>query len=151
MTESKLNDFVNIPEAVQRAKADGIPISEYAVRYWIRTGAIPGRKVGRQIILFYPHLVQYLKCEDGGDNDLVAATGNLSICPANATRKVANMEIRTKAKASGVRHWMIAEALGIQESAFCRMLRSNLSNETTTDILNIIDSIAKEQRMQHES
>ena len=61
-------DVVTIREAVQRAKADGLPISEYTLRQWVKTGAIPARKVGQKALLFYPNLVRYLQCEDGADN-----------------------------------------------------------------------------------
>ena len=61
-------NVVTIREAVQRAKTDGLPVSEYSLRVWIRTGAIPVRKVGQKALLFYPHLVRYLQCEDGADN-----------------------------------------------------------------------------------
>ena len=61
-------NVLTIREAVIRAKADGLPVSEYSLRTWIRTGAIPVRKVGQKSLLFYPHLERYLKCEDGGDN-----------------------------------------------------------------------------------
>ena len=37
-------DVVTVREAVQRAKADGFPISEYTLRQWIRAGEIPVRK-----------------------------------------------------------------------------------------------------------
>ena len=66
-------NVLTIREAVQRAKADGLPISEYTLRQWVRTGAIPTRKVGQKALLFYPNLVRYLQCEDGGDN-IPAAT-----------------------------------------------------------------------------
>ena len=61
-------DVVTIREAVQRAKNDGLPISEHAIRQWVKTGAIPTRKVGQKALLFYPNLVRYLQCEDGADN-----------------------------------------------------------------------------------
>lgn len=61
-------NVVTIRKAVQRAKADGLPVSEYTLRQWIRTGAIPTRKVGQKALLFYPNLVRYLQCEDGCDN-----------------------------------------------------------------------------------
>ena len=66
-------DVVTIREAVQRAKSDGLPVSEHALRQWVKTGAIPARKVGQKALLFYPNLVRYLQCEDGGDN-IPAAT-----------------------------------------------------------------------------
>lgn len=61
-------NVLTIREAVQRAKADGLPISEYTLRQWVRTGAIPTRKVGQKALLFYPNLVRFLQCEDGSDN-----------------------------------------------------------------------------------
>ena len=61
-------NVVTIREAVQRAKDDGLPVSEYTLRMWIRSGAIPTRKAGQKSLLFYPNLVRYLQCEDGADN-----------------------------------------------------------------------------------
>lgn len=54
---------VTIREAVQRAKADGLPVSEYTLRMWVRSGAIPARKVGQTALIFYPNLVAYLRCD----------------------------------------------------------------------------------------
>ena len=61
-------DVVTVREAVQLAKADGFPISEYTLRQWIRAGVIPVRKAGPKYLLYYPNLVRYLRCEDGADN-----------------------------------------------------------------------------------
>lgn len=61
-------DVLTIREAVQRAKADGLPISEYGLRSWIRAGAIPTRKVGQKALIFYPNLVRFIQCSDGADN-----------------------------------------------------------------------------------
>lgn len=61
-------NVVTVREAVQRAKADGLPVTEYTLRRWIKTGAIPVRNVGAKALLFYPNLVRFLQCEDGADN-----------------------------------------------------------------------------------
>ena len=61
-------DVLTIREAVQRAKAEGMPCSEYAIRQWVKSGAIPTRKVGQKALLYFPNLVRYLQCEDGADN-----------------------------------------------------------------------------------
>ena len=66
-------DVVTIREAVARAKAEGLPVSEYTLRAWIKGGAIPVRTAGQKALLYYPNLVRYLRCEDGGDNNPVAA------------------------------------------------------------------------------
>ena len=66
-------DVVTIREAVDRAKADGLPVSEYALRGWIKTGEIPVRSIGHKSLLYYPNLVRYLQCADGGCNSPTAA------------------------------------------------------------------------------
>ena len=60
-------DVVTIREAVARARSEGLPVSEYTLRRWVRTGVVPIRKAGAKQLLFYPNLVQYLRCEGGGD------------------------------------------------------------------------------------
>lgn len=55
-----------------------------------------------------------------------------------------NQEIRMAVKKSGVRFWMIAEVLGIQDSAFSRKLRRELPPEEKAHILSIIHELAKE-------
>ncbi len=61
-------NVLTIREAVQRARDDGLQITEYTLRQWVRTGAVPIRKVGQKSLIFYPNLVKYLQCEDGADN-----------------------------------------------------------------------------------
>lgn len=61
-------DVVTINEAVKRARSEGLPVSEYTLRRWIKTGAVPVRKTGSRMLLYYPNLVRFLRCEDGGDN-----------------------------------------------------------------------------------
>lgn len=63
-----MHNVVTVREAVQRAKADGLPVTEYTLRRWIKTGAVPVRTVGSKALLFYPNLVRFLQCEDGADN-----------------------------------------------------------------------------------
>lgn len=68
MRGALMPDVVTIREAVDRAKREGYPISEYTLRKWIHSGAIPIRRAGSKILIFYPNLVRYLRCDDGGDN-----------------------------------------------------------------------------------
>ena len=60
-------NVVTIKEAVQRAKSEGLPISEFSLRRWIETGAVPVRKAGSKMLLYYPNLVDFLTCANGGD------------------------------------------------------------------------------------
>lgn len=71
-------DVVTIREAVQRAKADGLPVTEYTLRRWLRTGEIPARRIGNKNLLFYPNLVKHIQCIDGCDN--VPATVGTGSC-----------------------------------------------------------------------
>ena len=65
MTKSDIN---TVPKLAQRAKADGLPISEYTIRRLIKTGAIPARYIGPKPVASYSALVRYFSCEDGCDN-----------------------------------------------------------------------------------
>lgn len=72
-------NVVTIREAVQRAKADGLPVSEYTLRTWVRSGAIPARKAGQKALIFYPNLVAYLRC-DGSSAGVGATTPAGAAC-----------------------------------------------------------------------
>lgn len=60
-------DVVTVKEAVRRARSEGMPVSEFSLRRWIKTGAVPVRKAGNKLLLYYPRLVEFLTCADGGD------------------------------------------------------------------------------------
>lgn len=61
-------DIVTVREATRRAKSDGLPVSEYSIRQWIRLGVVPVRKAGNKSLLSYSNLVSFLRCENGQDN-----------------------------------------------------------------------------------
>lgn len=61
-------NVLTVREAVLQAKSEGYPITEYSLRGWIKSGALPVRTTGRKILVFYPNLVRFLQCEDGSDN-----------------------------------------------------------------------------------
>ena len=54
----------------------------------------------------------------------------------------ANVAIREKAKECGVKLWMVAEALGIADSALSRKLRRELSANEREQVLSVIDQLA---------
>lgn len=71
-------DVVTIREAVKRAKKEGLPVSEYSLRTWIKSGAIPVRRVGKKVLLYYPNLVSYLQCTNVAQcvsGDMLTTTG----------------------------------------------------------------------------
>lgn len=54
-----------------------------------------------------------------------------------------NLAIRNEAKEQNVRLWMVAEAIGISDSAFSRMLRRELPSEKQACIIGLIHKIAE--------
>ena len=69
-------EVMTIREAVARAKEDGLPVSEYTLRSRVKRGLIPIRRAGCKQLIYYPNLVRYLQCEDGGDIQPVMAAGS---------------------------------------------------------------------------
>lgn len=61
-------DMLTIRQAVDRARQEGIPVSEYTLRRWVKSGEVPVRTAGSKQLLYYPNLVRYLQCVDGCDN-----------------------------------------------------------------------------------
>lgn len=55
----------------------------------------------------------------------------------------ANQMIRDAAKKKGVKHWQIAEYLGISEPTITRWLRVSLSPDREKAILDAIEAIRK--------
>lgn len=53
-----------------------------------------------------------------------------------------NKEIRNAAALNGIKHWEIANALGVSEGNFCRMLRTEMPTDQKQYILSIIEKIA---------
>lgn len=62
-----MGNILTIRETVARAKADGLPVSEYTLRGWIKAGCVPAVYAGTRALVYYPNLVRYLRCEDGKD------------------------------------------------------------------------------------
>lgn len=76
MAESDIN---TVPKLAQRAKADGLPVSEYTIRRLIKTGAIPARYIGPKPLASYSALVRYFSCIDGCDNASISAAQTAGI------------------------------------------------------------------------
>lgn len=57
-------DVLTIRQTVARAKAEGLPVSEYTLRAWIKSGYIPCVRAGVKQLVYYPNLVRYVTCTD---------------------------------------------------------------------------------------
>ncbi len=57
----------------------------------------------------------------------------------------ANQTVREAAKAKGVKHWQIANYLGISEPTIMRWLRVPLPPEKEKIIMEAIEALAKEE------
>ena len=55
-----------------------------------------------------------------------------------------NQDIRTRAKQADVRLWQIAQAFGMQDSNFSKLLRTELPQEKKEKIFSIIERLEKE-------
>lgn len=55
-----------------------------------------------------------------------------------------NAKVRQAAKINHIKLWQIADKLGMQDSAFSRMLRYELPVAKQNELISIIDNIAKE-------
>jgi len=52
-----------------------------------------------------------------------------------------NIEIKSEAMKAGIMLWEIADAMGIHDSAFSRILRKELPEEKKTEIIQIIHNL----------
>lgn len=55
-----------------------------------------------------------------------------------------NIEIRNAIFSNNIKKWEIANMLGVTDSTFSRMLRTEMSEETKKKILDIIKNYRKE-------
>lgn len=58
----------------------------------------------------------------------------------------ANQDIRNKMENNHIRYWQVAYAYGIDDVAFSKKLRKELSEDEKEKILNIIDNLIKEKQ-----
>lgn len=60
-------DMLTVPATIKRAHIEGLPVTEYSIRAWIKSGALPVRRIGRKSLIYWPNLLSFLTCEQGGD------------------------------------------------------------------------------------
>ena len=57
---------------------------------------------------------------------------------------ICNEEIRQRIVEKGIRYWQVADALGVNDGNFSRMLRHELSDAERMKVLSVIDEVAAE-------
>ncbi len=55
-----------------------------------------------------------------------------------------NTDIRNTIKQSGLKQWQVAEAYGLSEGNFCRMLRRELSDDKKQRVYEAIEALKGE-------
>jgi len=56
---------------------------------------------------------------------------------------MANEDIRKEIESAGVRHWQVADAIGVSENTFIRWLRKELPDEKKAEVRSAIKKISK--------
>lgn len=70
-------DVLTIRAAVTRAKEEGLPVSEYTLRAWIKAGRVPVVYAGTRALVYFPNIVTYLQTGDPIQPPPVAAGSKL--------------------------------------------------------------------------
>ena len=66
-----MSDLCTIRDAAKRLKSDGLPVAEYALRQWVKTGLVRSIPCGQKRLIFYPAVKEFI-CNGGvgkGDSD----------------------------------------------------------------------------------
>lgn len=72
-------DVGTVRDTVRRLKSDGLPVSEYTLRRWVRMGKVPAASCGSKSLLYYPNVVKFIQC---------GQTAQLPAAEVNGIRRV---------------------------------------------------------------
>lgn len=64
MNEIQNRNVLSINESVLRGKLEGLPVSETALRRWVRDGTLHATYSGRKALLYWPNIVKLLCGEE---------------------------------------------------------------------------------------
>lgn len=54
-------DILSIAKTAERCKSEGIPLSEKALRRFVKTGDIPSIQTGKKALLFFPNVRRFIE------------------------------------------------------------------------------------------
>ena len=60
MDEIQAKNLLSVNEAVKRGKLENVPISETAIRRWVRDGTLHAVFSGRKALIYWPSLMKLL-------------------------------------------------------------------------------------------
>lgn len=68
MDEVRNRDILTINEVVARSKLEGMPISETALRRWVKDGTLHATYAGRKALVYWPNVKRLLCGETAESN-----------------------------------------------------------------------------------
>jgi hypothetical protein len=58
-----MNNLLSINNSAERCKQEGIPLSEKAIRQFVKSGEIPAVFTGKKALIYFPNIVEFIKTE----------------------------------------------------------------------------------------
>ena len=56
-----MSNLLSIHETAARAKAEGLPLSEKAIRKFVKSGELPAVQTGKKALIFFPNVIEFVK------------------------------------------------------------------------------------------
>lgn len=54
-------DMLSIAKTAERCKAEGIPLSEKAIRRFVKDGSLPAVQTGKKALVYFPNVKEFIK------------------------------------------------------------------------------------------
>lgn len=54
-------DMLSIAKTAERCKVEGIPLSEKALRCFVKDGSLPATHTGKKALLYFPNVREFVK------------------------------------------------------------------------------------------
>ncbi len=76
-----MKDLLSIHDSAERCKAEGLPLSEKAIRRFVKNGDLAAVQTGKKAMVFFPNIIELIK---RGNNHHVQSESVGSIRPVRA-------------------------------------------------------------------
>lgn len=54
-------DMLSIAKTVERCMKEGIPLSEKALRRFVKDGSLPATHTGKKALIYFPNVLEFVK------------------------------------------------------------------------------------------